>query len=146
MIINVDNSYVSQFLEVTFHLFKSLEMKRFREKASKWVPSARLSLCLMVFWGQIQNYMMRSTLSLLIVAMVDVRSNHTGDNSTEMTCLSEEINLSNQTTESSPSDVGDNTLDWDGGQIGHVLGAFNIGYICTQVGVVRLILTVRETV
>lgn len=32
-------------------------------------PSARQILAIMVFWGQIQNYMMRSNLSLLIVAM-----------------------------------------------------------------------------
>ena len=35
-----------------------------------WSPSARIILCLMVFWGQIQNYMMRVNLSILIVAMV----------------------------------------------------------------------------
>ena len=31
-----------------------------------WTPSCRLVLCLMVFWGQIQNYMMRINLSILI--------------------------------------------------------------------------------
>ena len=108
-------------------------MEGWSKKARKCVPSARLSLCLMVFWGQIQNYMMRSTLSLLIVAMVKVRSGQTGNNSTEMTCLPEELELNNQTSVSSASQDSDNTLDWDGGQIGHVLGAFNIGYICTQV-------------
>jgi hypothetical protein len=33
-------------------------------------PSARQVLAMMVFWGQIQNYMMRVNLSILIVAMV----------------------------------------------------------------------------
>ena len=33
-------------------------------------PSVRQILALMVFWGQIQNYMMRINLSILIVAMV----------------------------------------------------------------------------
>jgi len=33
-------------------------------------PSARRVLAVMVFWGQIQNYMMRANLSILIVAMV----------------------------------------------------------------------------
>jgi hypothetical protein len=33
-------------------------------------PSVRRILALMVFWGQIQNYMMRVNLSILIVAMV----------------------------------------------------------------------------
>ena len=37
----------------------------------KWItPSARRVLAVMVFWGQIQNYMMRVNLSILIVAMI----------------------------------------------------------------------------
>ena len=35
-----------------------------------WKPSAVQILTLMVFWGQIQNYMMRTNLSILIVEMV----------------------------------------------------------------------------
>ena len=86
----------------------------------------------MVFWGQIQNYMMRSTLSLLIVAMVRDNTSQVVDNSTELTCLS--ASLENDTTVGSAGDLTDNALDWDGSEIGQVMGAFNIGYICTQVG------------
>ena len=106
-------------------------MERYREVVRKCTPSARLSLCLMVFWGQIQNYMMRSTLSLLIVVMVNQQTgNSSADNSTEMTCLPD--NTNNETETSSTSNHGE-ALHWEPSQIGQVLGAFNIGYICTQV-------------
>ena len=85
----------------------------------------------MVFWGQIQNYMMRSTLSLLIVAMVNQEpGNSTANNYTEMTCLANK--MENETDVSSINKHGE-ALDWEASQIGQVLGAFNIGYICTQV-------------
>ena len=85
----------------------------------------------MVFWGQIQNYMMRSTLSLLIVAMVNQEpGNSTANNYTEMTCLANK--MENETDASSTNKHGE-ALDWEASQIGQVLGAFNIGYICTQV-------------
>ena len=85
----------------------------------------------MVFWGQIQNYMMRSTLSLLIVAMVNQQpGNSTVNNYTEMTCLADK--MENETDTSNTSEHGE-ALDWEASQIGQVLGAFNIGYICTQV-------------
>ena len=106
-------------------------MERWRKVVKKCIPSARLSLCLMVFWGQIQNYMMRSTLSLLIVAMVDQQQKNSSNNYTEMTCLADKVE--NETvTISSDSDHGE-TLHWEESQIGQVLGAFNIGYVCTQV-------------
>ena len=38
---------------------------------AKMTPSALSTLCFMIFWGQIQNYMMRVNLAILIVAMVD---------------------------------------------------------------------------
>ena len=106
-------------------------MEKCREVVKKFIPSARLSLCLMVFWGQIQNYMMRSTLSLLIVAMVNQEpGNSTANNYTEMTCLANK--MENETDVSSTKKHGE-ALDWEASQIGQVLGAFNIGYICTQV-------------
>ena len=106
-------------------------MEKCREVVKKFIPSARLSLCLMVFWGQIQNYMMRSTLSLLIVAMVNQEpGNSTANNYTEMTCLANK--MENETDAGSANKHGE-ALDWEASQIGQVLGAFNIGYICTQV-------------
>ena len=45
-------------------------------------PSCITVLSLMVLWGQIQNYMMRSNLSIIIVAMVKTTSS---DNSSSVT-------------------------------------------------------------
>ena len=44
-------------------------------------PSALNTLCLVVFLGQIQNYMMRGNLSILIVAMT-TKSDSGGTNET----------------------------------------------------------------
>ena len=99
------------------------------EDRRKWVPSARLVLCFMVFWGQIQNYMMRSTLSLLIVAMVKDSSKRNVTNSIE-TCL-ENKGYTNTTIVREYDD--DYALEWSDYQVGQVLGAFSIGYVCTQV-------------
>ena len=108
-------------------------MEKCREVVKKFIPSARLSLCLMVFWGQIQNYMMRSTLSLLIVAMVNQEpGNSTANNYTEMTCLADK--MENEIDTSSTTNHGE-ALEWEPSQIGQVLGAFNMGYICTQAGI-----------
>ena len=107
-------------------------MERWRKVVKKCIPSARLSLCLMVFWGQIQNYMMRNTISLLIVAMVNQQpGNSTANNFTEMTCLADKTE---KETETSSASYHGEALDWEENQIGQVLGAFNIGYTCTQVG------------
>ena len=46
-------------------------MASLKEKASNLTnPSALTVLTAMLFWGQVQNYMMRINLSILIVAMV----------------------------------------------------------------------------
>ena len=96
----------------------------------RWSPSARGVLSLIVFWGQMQNYMMRSSLSLIIVAMVrDTSTNSTVTNITE-TCLE---NREDATGESENSH-GD--LDWSMKETSQVLAIFNIGYVCTQVGAV----------
>ena len=83
----------------------------------------------MVFWGQIQNYMMRSTLSLLIVAMVKDNSKRNGSNSIE-TCLENKV-YTNTTVVRDYDD--DDSLEWNDYAVGQVLGAFSIGYVCTQV-------------
>ena len=69
----------------------------------------------MAFWGQIQNYMMRGCLNILIVAMV--KTNNTG---TADIAKTEE-------------GVGDQGLDWDELDRGLILSAFGYGYITTQI-------------
>ena len=98
---------------------------------------ARHILCAMVFWGQIQNYMMRKNLSLLIVAMVkDPGPKIT--NSTEEASLNETLPMmtcmDNRNFEE-VTQVKDGThegFDWDGKTKGQVLGAMYIGYVTTQ--------------
>ena len=88
----------------------------------------------MVFWGQIQNYMMRVNISILIVAMVKDPSKNITINSTnslQLTCPENRVQSfsSNMTSFEEPFDDG---LDWDEFTQGKVLGAFSIGYVLTQ--------------
>ena len=106
---------------------------------NKWIPSARLVLCLMVFWGQIQNYMMRVNLSILIVAMIKDPSNNiqNSTSSDNMTCPENRIQTvkNHLTLSEEPIDDG---LDWDEFTKGQVLGAFSIGYVTTQVRLIQI--------
>ena len=62
---------------------KVKEQRSFEEKVTSnkwsWRPSCITVLAAMVFWGQIQNYMMRVNLSILIVAMVKANNNTASD-------------------------------------------------------------------
>ena len=104
---------------------------------NKWLPSARLILCLMVFWGQIQNYMMRANLSILIVAMIKdspkkITHNSTNTLDLELTCPENRIDIVKNNMTSSEESIDDG-LDWDEFTKGKVIGAFSIGYVLTQV-------------
>ena len=104
---------------------------------NKWLPSARLILCLMVFWGQIQNYMMRANLSILIVAMIKdspkkITLNSTNTLDLELTCPENRIDIVKNNMTSSDESIDDG-LDWDEFTKGKVIGAFSIGYVLTQV-------------
>ena len=102
------------------------------DQLRRWSPSARGVLSLIVFWGQMQNYMMRSSLSLIIVAMVrdtSTNSNSTVTNITE-TCLE------NREDAAGESENSHGDLDWSMKETSQVLAIFNIGYVCTQVGAV----------
>ena len=84
----------------------------------KLMPSTLTVLCGMVFAGQICNYMMRINLSLLIVDMV--KSPPANDSS------SEDVN---KVVEEDENDK----FDWDEITRGHILSAFNYGYVTTQI-------------
>ena len=104
---------------------------------NKGIPSARLILCLMVFWGQIQNYMMRANLSILIVAMIKdspkkITLNSTNTLDLELTCPENRIDIVKNNMTSSEESIDDG-LDWDEFTKGKVIGAFSIGYVLTQV-------------
>ena len=104
-----------------------------------FTPSARQVLALMVFWGQIQNYMMRVNLSILIVAMVkdNTTAQNVDSNSTSiqvnsnLTCMENRVDSFNQSELRNPDHH--QGFDWNELRRGQVLGAFSIGYITTQV-------------
>ena len=99
-------------------------------------PTAIQVLTLMVFWGQIQNYMMRTNLSILIVDMVtnDETEKVTNGNQsiTSQTCLvgKSETDFSNKV----PTDPLEETkFSWGPFLQGQVLASFSYGYVTTQV-------------
>ena len=98
-------------------------------------PTCTQILCVMILWGQIQNYMMRINLSIAIVAMI-------GENSTNTThediyeTISEDTPSSNLSTTQSPTEynkthTGD--IDWSPSLKGIVLSSFGYGYATTQI-------------
>ena len=103
--------------------------------------SAIQVLSIFVFWGQIQNYMNRTNLSLLIVAMVKERAskNSTFNN---LTCSG---NLDFVNESSTVRDINNNVtlgneesyesvkFDWGPSTQGQILAAFSYGYITTQI-------------
>ena len=104
-----------------------------------WKPSAVQILTLMVFWGQIQNYMMRTNLSILIVEMVG--SNASSDSirakaneSIEFqTCNVEQIDPSDTSIPRNETSNNNGKLDWSPFMQGQVLASFSYGYVLTQI-------------
>jgi MFS family permease len=88
----------------------------------------------MVFWGQIQNYMMRVNISIAIVEMVKPYSDSNSSSVTDSHC---NITLSNGDFNSATYNetfVKNNTkFDWSPTMQGFVLGAFYYGYVLTQI-------------
>ena len=96
-----------------------------------WKPSARLILCLMAFWGQIQNYMMRVNLSILIVEMVKTNKTENVSTIEDLTCP--ENRNQNETFIKNPDH--NQGFEWDEHARGRVLGAFAVGYVLTNVSI-----------
>lgn len=106
----------------------------------RFSPSARHVLSFMVFWGQMQNYMMRVNLNLLIVEMVRDPRMDTVDlgavaNKTESTCVQDSMNLTSLSQEDAKYQKEDenNGFDWDEYTRGIVMSAFSYGYLTTQI-------------
>ena len=98
-----------------------------------WKISARAVLALMVFWGQIQNYMMRVNLSILIVAMVKdpVRNvSASALNSTDIqTCMENRQNVIEAEIVEEQVVKEDDGFEWDEFVRGQVLGINAIGQV-----------------
>ena len=104
-----------------------------------WKLSAVQILTLMVFWGQIQNYMMRTNLSILIVEMVsnNVTSsivqeikNQTQDFETCKVKKSDDLDTLDKPEVTKYSYE---KLDWSPFMQGQVLASFSYGYVLTQI-------------
>ena len=102
--------------------------------------SARRILSAMIFWGQIQNYMMRVSLGILIVAMVKdpALEKKPGDPEAavlNLTCMENRGNLSALTSAAldKAKEGRHEGFDWDELTRGKILGIFSFGYLCTQV-------------
>ena len=95
--------------------------------------SAIQVLTVFVFWGQIQNYMMRTNLSILIVAMVKEPRNKSSEFN-NLTCsdnlIQTKTTSSNVTEEESNESI---KFDWGPFEQGQILAAFSYGYIATQI-------------
>ena len=96
--------------------------------------SAIQILTIFVFWGQIQNYMMRTNLSILIVAMVKERTSKSSG-SNNVTCLANQNILENISISSAQEEETNGSVKFDWGPFtqGQILAAFSYGYITTQV-------------
>ncbi len=103
--------------------------------------SARRILSAMIFWGQIQNYMMRVSISILIVAMVKDPAKKAASNSTDvsdaanLTCSENRLNSSMMLAAAAASKIQGRHegFDWDELVRGQILGIFSFGYMTTQV-------------
>ena len=107
--------------------------------ARLWKPNAVQVLTLMVFWGQIQNYMMRTNLSILIVEMVsnNITSNsyHVTNNQTNNfeTCTVQKSNNLDASGENKEIAEKGIKMDWSPFMQGQVLASFSYGYVLTQI-------------
>ena len=103
----------------------------------KFSPSAITVLTVMVFWGQIQNYMMRVNISILIVAMVRNPVVSSSDANKTMIIQEDSCLVKNSAVPSNSSDsdgdLEEGPFEWDEFQRGLVLSAFGYGYILTQI-------------
>ena len=89
----------------------------------------RTVLAALLFWGQIQNYMMRVSMSIIILAMA--RSSGGADQAGAASCPAPAEGAGN-TTSLGQGEEQEGEFDWDSVMIGVVLSAFNWGYITTQ--------------
>lgn len=93
----------------------------------------RTVLSMLVFWGQMQNYMMRNSINLIILAMVQDRGS-TGktDEGSTVQCTTATIGSEGNST-SGEREQSQGEFDWDEMTIGIVLSSFGWGYMATQI-------------
>ena len=99
--------------------------------ASKFSLTAIQVLVIFVFWGQIQNYMMRSNINILIVAMVEEKVSKNGYEN--LTCWDNRVSQVSDVRQSENKESVESVkFDWGPFKQGQVLAAFSYGYVATQ--------------
>ena len=96
-------------------------------------PNCVQILCLMIFWGQIQNYIMRYEIDVAISSMVQSSSQRDEPNQSNDVHLLEtsKQNISYKIEEE--KDGKEDQFDLSPILQSHRLGAFNYGYVVTQI-------------
>ena len=109
-------------------------MASIQDTMARYSPKALHVLSFMVFWGQIQNYMMRVNLSILIVAMVS-NGGSTGNGVSAESCIANDTNarMAGSSTSVLPTASTMLQFDWDEATRGLILGSFGWGYVTTQI-------------
>lgn len=103
-------------------------------------PPAIHVLGALIFWGQIQNYMMRVSIKLIIVAMAKDTITRKDDDASDAPEKIPSQCLANATSEagsagasSSSSRLTEGEFEWDALDRGLILSALGYGYIITQI-------------
>jgi len=95
-------------------------------------PLCRTQLSALVFLGQVQNYMVRTSLSLIILAMVQNPAKKKGvEGGADSRCY--QVADIGNTTDSVGGGEEEGELDWDNVQVGFVFSSFSWGYMTTQI-------------
>jgi len=92
-------------------------------------PLCRTQLSALVFLGQVQNYMVRTSLSLIILAMIQNPTKKKGMEGSA--CYQVSDTMGGNATRGGDDEEGE--LDWDNVQVGFVFSSFSWGYMTTQI-------------
>jgi len=96
-------------------------------------PLCRTQLSALVFLGQVQNYMVRTSLSLIILAMVQNPTKKKGIEGGVGSRCYQVADIGNVTDSGGGGSEEEGELDWDNVQVGFVFSSFSWGYMTTQI-------------
>ena len=96
-------------------------------------PNCVQILCLMIFWGQIQNYIMRYEIDVAIAALVQSSSQNDEPNQSNDVHLLETSKQNISYNIEEEKDGKEDQFDLSPILQSHRLGAFNYGYVVTQI-------------
>ncbi|KAF8355485.1 hypothetical protein PRIPAC_97108 [Pristionchus pacificus] len=107
-----------------------LFLQKFGEPFLALVPSTRFSLAIACFLGSAVVYMLRTSLSMAIVCMVNKQPNNDTNNACAPNGVSTAVDLFNATTAEPKKQY---EFDWSTKEEGYVMSSFFYGYLFSQV-------------